>query len=151
MKGRNYLKKILVIGAILLIIIPVLPVGLSSNSNFEEKQISSKITTDYYENSIVIIIGKCNIVQGPILWIFGLYIPMIKRYFYIGANGGEGEQLNVMVRGNKFATYLDNENIQIELSGAKGIFFWGQKSILTNSSRIIARCRAENIWITTFD
>ena len=151
MKGKNYLKKILVIGAVLLMILSTLPVGLSSNSNFEEKQISSKTATDHYENSVVLIIGKCNIIEGPILWIFGLYIPLIKRSFYIRASGQQGEQLNVMVRGSQFAIYIDNENIIVDLNVAHGIFFWGQKSILTNSTRIFARCKAENIWITTID
>ena len=148
MKGRIYLNKILVIEAILLIILPTLPVGLSDNSNFEEKQIISKPTTDHFTNSIVIIIGKCDVVQGPLIWIFGLYIPFIKRSFYVRANGGQGEQLNVIIRGSQFASYLDNENIIVEINRATGILFWGQKSILTNSTRIFARCKAENIWIT---
>jgi len=149
MKKKCYLKKIFVIGIILLFI-PIFPVGLSSNTNIEEKQISNKILANHYENSIVVILGKCNIVQGPLVWIFGLYIPLIKRSFLIRANGGEGEQLNVMIRGDQFVTHLDNENIEIRFSGAKGILFWGQKSIITNSSRVFVRCKADDIWITTF-
>jgi len=148
MRVKSYLTKILVIEAVLLIILPTLPVGLSSNPNFEEKQISIRPTTDHFTNSIVIIIGKCDVVQGPLIWIFGLYIPLIKRSFYIRANGGQDEQLNVIIRGSQFASYLDNENIVVEINRATGILFWGQKSILTNSSRIFARCKAENIWIT---
>jgi hypothetical protein len=148
MKVKSYLTKILVIEAVLLIILPTLPVGLSSSSNFQEKQISSKPTTDHFTNSIIIIIGKCNVVQGPLIWIFGLYIPLIKRAFYIRADGGQGEQLNVIIRGSQFASYLDNENIMIDITGARGILFSGQKSILTNSTRIFARLKAENIWIT---
>ena len=150
MKKKCYLKKIFVIGIILLFI-PIFPVGLSSNTNIEEKQLSNKTLANHYENSIVVIIGKCNIVQGPLVWIFGLYIPLIKRSFLIRANGGEGEQLNVIVRGDKFATYIDNEDIIVDVNRAHGILFWGQKSLLTNSSRIFVRCKAENIWITAYD
>ncbi len=151
MKEGSYLNKILVIGAVLLITLSALPVSLSSSSNFEKKQITSTPATDHYVNSVVIIIGKCNIVQGPIFWIFGLYIPLIKRSFYIRASGEEGEQLNVIVRGDKFATYIDNEDIIVDVNRAHGILFWGQKSLLTNGSRIFARCKAENIWITAYD
>lgn len=151
MKGKCYLKKILVIGAILLMIMPILPVGLSINSNFEKKQTNLTTVTDYFEDSIVWIIGKCNVVQGPLLWIFGLYIPIFKKSFLVRANGGEGEQLNVIVRGSKFAVYIDVENILVEFNGAKGVLFYGQKSIISNSSRIFARCKAENIFVTTYD
>jgi hypothetical protein len=151
MKGKYHLKKILVIGAILLMIIPVLPVGLSTNSDFKQKQTDFTSGTEYFENSIVLIIGKCNVVQGPLLWIFGLYIPILKKSFLVRASGGEGEQLNVMIRGNEFATFIDYENILVEFNGVKGILFWGQKSIITNSSRIFIRCKADNIFVTTYD
>jgi len=150
MKIKSHLKKFIVIGAILLIVIPILPAGFSSNTAIEEKQISNKTLSNHYENSIVVIIGKCNIVQGPLVWIFGLYIPLMKRTFTVKASGGEGEQLNVMVRGDQFVTHLDNENIEILFSGAKGFLFWGQKSILTNSSRVFVRCKADDIWISIF-
>ncbi|MDH7507476.1 MAG: hypothetical protein QHH15_06825 [Candidatus Thermoplasmatota archaeon] len=150
MKGKYYLKKFLIIFVVFLIIL-VQPIGLSANNNFEEKRFIIKTTTDYYSNSIILIIGKCKIVQGPLFWIFGLYIPFFKKSFLIRASGEEGEQLNVMIRGNKFATYIDVENILIEFNKATGILFWGQKSILTNSLRIFARCKAENIWVTTYD
>ena len=151
MKERYYLKKILVVGAILLITLSVLPVGLSSDFNFEEKQISCTTTTDHYTNSVVIIIGNCNIVEGPKLWIFGLYFTLLKKSFFIKASGGEGEQLNVIIRGNKLGAYIDKEKLQVEFNGANGILFWGQKSIIANSSSIFARCKAKNIWITTYD
>ena len=151
MKKSSYLKKIFIIGAVLLIMLSTLPVSLSSSSNFEKNQITSTSTTDHYVNSVVIIIGKCNIVQGPAIWLLGLYMPLIKRSFLIRATGEEGEQLNVIVRGDKFAAYIDSENIMVDINQAHGILFYGQKSILTNSFRIFARCKAENIWITTYD
>jgi hypothetical protein len=151
MKESSYLKKIFIIGAVLLIMLSALPVSLSNSSNFEKKQITSTPTVDHYVNSVVIVIGKCNMVKGPPIWLFGLYIPLIKRSFFIRASGEEGEQLNVIVRGNKFAAYMDNEDIIVDINRAHGILFYGQKSIITNSSRIFARCKAENIWITTYD
>lgn len=150
MKGKYYLKKIFVFVAISMIITTVLPNGLSNRSDFEKKQISTTLT-DYFEDSIVLIIGKCKIVQGPLLWIFGLYIPIFKKSFLIRASGEEDEQLNVIVRGKQFSAYIDNENIKVEFNKATGILFWGQKSIITNSTRIFARCKAENIWVTTYD
>lgn len=151
MKESSYLKKIFIIGAVLLITLSALPVSISSSSNFEKKQITSAPATDHYVNSVVIIIGKCNMVHGPAIWLFGLFMPLIKRSFYIRASGEEGEQLNVIVRGDKFATYIDNEDIIVDINQAHGILFYGQKSLLTNSSRIFARCKAENIWITVYD
>jgi len=148
MKEIFYLKKIFVIWAILLIVTPAITANCSNASNFQEKKISSTTTTDYFEDSIIIIIGKCNLVTGPLAWAFGFYIPLVKKSFLIKASGEEGEQLNILVRGDKFASYIDNENILVEFYGAKGILFWGQKSLITNSSRILVRCKAENIWVT---
>ena len=148
MAGKGYLKKILVIEAILLIIIPTLPIGLSDSSCIE-KQTSGKTITDHYVDSTILIIGKCNYVRGPLVWIFGLYIPFIKRSFTIKASGEVGEQLNVFIRGGHFASYIDNENILVDINKASGVLFWGQKSILTDSTRIFARCKAKDIWITT--
>jgi len=151
MKGKKCLKKIFVIESILLLIIPLSLADFGNKSDFTEKHVNTTTTTDYFENSVILIIGKCNIVKGPLVWIFGLYIPFFKKSFLIRASGEEGEQLNVFIRGNHSAGYIDNENILVEFNRAKGILFWGKKSIITDSSRIFVICKAENIYVTTYD
>jgi len=151
MKRKKYLFKFLVIGAISLMIIPVFPACLSEINNLKEKQISNSTTSDYYTNSIIWIIGKCDTVNGPLPWLFGLYIPIFKKSFRIKASGQENEFLNVLIRGNKFASYLDNENIIIDLTRATGILFYGGRSILVNGTTIFARCKADSIVVTSYD
>lgn len=156
MKRDNYLEKMLVIVAICLLIMPSIPVVISDTSNSDssdsyEYQNSGTGETDYFTNCIVIVFGKCNTVTGPLIWRFGFYCPLLKRSFWIIASGEEGESLNVIIRDDKFATYYDYEEINIQLIGANGFLFWGGKSILFNNTIIFARCKANQAWVTTYD
>jgi len=108
---------------------------------------------DYYNNCIVIIFGRSNHVQAfSLWWRIGLYIPIIKRGFTISANE-EGESLTAIIfKINGGAFYLDNENITIDIYRARGLFYWGGKSLLFNysiPSPVFAICRARTVYINT--
>jgi len=135
------LKKGLVIGVICVLILVSLPTITAD--------------VDYYNNSIVLIAGRSNSTSCLSLWWkIGLYIPVIKRHFFIVANGEEGESLNVLIfsRNHGLATYYDYEDIRIELQRARGVFYWGEKSLLFNHSEpspVFVLCRAARAYITT--
>jgi hypothetical protein len=83
-----------------------------------------------------------------------LYIPVVKRHFFIDANGEEGESLNVLILSinNGLAAYYDYEDIRIELQQARGVFYWGGKSLLFNHSEpppVFVLCRAKISYVTT--
>jgi len=105
--------------------------------------------TDYFSNSVVIITGKCNTVSTTALWLFGFKIAYNKKVI-IQANGGEGEKINALILPSKIGFYFGQENIYIQMEGAKGLFFWGEKSFLLqkSSQRIIAICKATDIWVS---
>ena len=156
MKINNYREKKLVISAVSLIIIVSIPVFTNTTPasdlyNSEECQTSSIKITNFFRNSIIFVSGSCNRVTGPLMWIFGFYCPLLKRGFLITALGKEGEKINVVIKGEKYATYYDIENINIQIRRANGILFWGGKSLLVNNTRIFALCKAAEVWITTYD
>ena len=111
--------------------------------------------TDYYGNSIVIIAGKSNATHADSLWWkIGLYVPVVKRRFFIVANGEEEESLNVLIfsRNHGLAAYYDYEDIRIELQRTRGVFYWGGNSLLFNHSTpppVFVLCRAKSVYVTT--
>ena len=138
---NRMLKKGLVIGVICVLILVSVPTITADVEN--------------YNNSIVLIAGKSNSTSCLSLWWrIGLYIPIMKRHFFVAANGEEGESLNVLIfsRNNGIATYYDYEDIRIELQRARGVFYWGEKSLLFNHSEpspVFVLCRAERAYVTT--
>jgi hypothetical protein len=110
---------------------------------------------DYFDNSIVIVAGKCNTTGcGGIWWKFGLYIPLIKRNFFVIANNEANESINVAVLSLKdgFATYMGHKDIIINLNRARGVFYWGGKARLINQTyppSLLIVCRAKGVSITT--
>lgn len=105
--------------------------------------------TDYFTDSVVIIIGKCNTVTSPALWLFGFKLLFNKKVI-IQANGGEGEKINALILPSKIGFYFGHENIIIQMQGAKGLFFRGEKSLFFQNTpqRIFAVCKATDIWVT---
>lgn len=134
------LKKCLVLGVICLLMLVSVPTTLAG--------------TEYYSNSIVLIAGKSNSTKcWSLWWKIGLYIPIVKRRFFIAANK-EGESLSVLIFSLKsqFAVYIDNEDIAVDLYRARGVFYWGGKSLLFNHSTpppVFALCRAKTVYVTT--
>ena len=105
--------------------------------------------TDHFTNSVVLVIGKCNTITTPALWLFGFKFVYNKRVI-IQANGGEGEKINALILPSKIGFYFGHKNMVIQIEGAKGLFFWGGKSLVLqkSSQRIIALCKATDIWVS---
>lgn len=137
---RNSLNKILVFATVFLFFLIVIP---TANSE-----------TEYFYNSYAIIFGKSSNVQGvSLLWRAGLYIPILKRNFYISANE-ENESLNaIFFKPNSKYIYIDSENITIDIIRARGVFYWFEKSLLFNMSApqpVFFICKAKSIYVTTY-
>ena len=138
---NRMLKKCLVICVICVLMIVSFP-----NINGE---------LEYYNNSLVFIVGKCNSTKcGSIWWKLGLYIPVVKRNFFIMANNKEEGLINVVVLSinNGFGTYFNYKEIRVEMYRARGMFYWGGKSLLfnqNNSPLVFALCRAKTVYVTT--
>jgi hypothetical protein len=109
----------------------------------------AQANTDQFTDSIVIIVGKCNTVSSPALWLFGFKF-LLNRHVYIQASGEQDEKLTALVLPSKIGFYFGQEDMIIELNGAKGLFFRGEKSFLFQNTpqRIVAVCKASDIWVT---
>jgi hypothetical protein len=109
----------------------------------------AQANTDYFTNSVVIIIGKCNTVTSPALWLFGFKF-LFNRHIYIQASGEQDEKLTALILPSKIGFYFGQENMIIQMDGAKGLFFRGEKSWLFQNTpqRIFAMCKASDIWVT---
>jgi hypothetical protein len=138
---KRMLKKVMVFGAISALIIVSLP--------------SPTADVEYFNNSIVLITGNSNSTSClGLWWKIGLYIPIVKRQFIIEANSEEGESLNVIIMSSNhgLGAYYDYEDIRIELQRARGIFYWGGKSLLFNNNEspsVFVLCRAKMMYVTT--
>jgi hypothetical protein len=109
----------------------------------------AQATTDHFTDSFVIIIGKCNTVTSPALWLFGFKF-LFNRHIYIQASGEQDEKLTALILPSKIGFYFGQENMIIQMDGAKGLFFRGEKSWLFQNTpqRIFAVCKASDIWVT---
>lgn len=136
---QNKVKKSVVFGVICVLILMSIP--------------TINADVDHYQNSIVLIFGKCNTTScGSIWWKFGLYMPVLKRNFFMMASD-ENESMNVLIFSFKdgFGTYINHKDITIELHKARGIFYWGGKSLLFNHSDpppVFALCRTKTVYVT---
>lgn len=105
--------------------------------------------TDYYPNSFILVVGACNTVDRPLMWGLGIYIPILRKNFYIATNNQEGEMISIIVKNDQNAFLLSLENASIRMNGARGIYYWaGGSPIIQNSSFIMILGRAKDIWIT---
>src|SRR5512136_1706833 len=89
----------------------------------------AEANTDQFSDSMVIIVGKCNTVSSPALWLFGFKF-LFNRHIYIQASGGQDEKLTALILPSKIGFYFGQEDMTIQLDGAKGLFFRGDKSWL---------------------
>jgi hypothetical protein len=105
--------------------------------------------TDHFSDSIVIIFGTCHTVTSPALWLFGFKL-LLNRHIYIQASGGENEKLSALILPSKIGFYFGQKTMLIEMNGAKGLFFRGEKALIfqNNPQRIVAICKASDIWVT---
>ncbi len=109
----------------------------------------AQATTDHFTDSFVLIIGKCETVQTPVLWVFGFKF-ILNREIIIQANGGEDEQITTLILPSKIGFYFGQDNMIVQLQGAKGLFFRGEKSFLFQNTpqRFFALCKATDILVT---
>ncbi|HWR64376.1 MAG TPA: hypothetical protein VN365_08250 [Candidatus Thermoplasmatota archaeon] len=105
--------------------------------------------TDTYTDSMVIIMGQCDTVSSPALWLFGFKF-LLNRHIYIQANGGANEKLTALILPSKIGFYFGQADMIIQLDGAKGLFFRGEKAWVfqNNPQRIFAICKASFISVT---
>jgi hypothetical protein len=106
-------------------------------------------TTDHFSDSMVIIMGRCETVSSPALWLFGVKV-LLNRHVYIQASGGEDEQVTALIFPSRVGFYFGQDDMTIQLDGATGVFFRGERSWLFPSSpqRVVAVCRARDISVT---
>lgn len=109
----------------------------------------AEATTDYFTNSFVIIMGKCDTVMSPAIWLFGFKV-LFNRRVIIQANGGDNEKINALILPAKIGFYFGQEHVLIQMEGAKGLFFRGEKSVLLQNAtqQIIAVCKVRDLWVT---
>lgn len=157
MKNREWQIQLFVFGAVAILFISSLPFVVADNSNtvndeVNEKKIVKAGGTTLYTNCMVFVSGKCNSVSGPLVWILGVYCPLLKRTFTIHARGQQSEALDVFILGTKpfqVGTFFDYENIYIRITRGNGLLYWGQKSIVSKSNSLFAFCKADSVLITT--
>jgi hypothetical protein len=105
--------------------------------------------TDHFSDSVILVIGKSNSVSSTALWLFGVKCIFNSRVI-IRANGGEGEKVNAFMLSPKIGFYVGHEDIVIHMERAKGLFFWGEKSLFVRNTPpgVFALCKARDIWVT---
>jgi hypothetical protein len=151
MKGKAYFKKVLIIWAICLLTLTSIPLVLGEPSDSESVSSDENIVitrdSKHYTNCNIFISGRCNTIIGPLFWLFGFYCPLVERDFKVEANGELGEKLNVIVLSPEFGSFISYENIEIDIYNAKGVLYWGGKSLIFKEPRIFAYCKAADVWI----
>jgi hypothetical protein len=154
MKKKECLKQLLIVGTVIILIFSSIPSvfgdeleKIKSSNDEKETYDSSSV----YNNCLVLISGKCKSVKGPLLWLLGFYFPLLKRSFTIQALDREDEALNVIIFGTnplQIATLYDYDSIYIRITKAKGIFYWGDKSIISKSDSFFVLCRASSVFVS---
>jgi hypothetical protein len=138
---QSWVKKSLVISVICILIVISFP--------------TTNADVDYFNNSIVVLVGKCNTTGcGGIWWKFGLFVPLVRRNFFVIANNEKNESINVAIYSfqDGFATYIGHKDIIINLNRARGLFYWGGKALLVNHTDpppLFIICRAKSVGVTT--
>ena len=148
------MMKKFVICVVSLLIFLTIPAVIGNTVNIEADDINEDneimpLGTDHFTDCIIMIIGKCNTVEGPPEWKLGIYYPLEEKDFMIQANGQETEVLHVLVRAASPSFYFSHENIKVDISSAKGFFFYAGQSLLTEGNTIFVRCTAQEAWVTT--
>lgn len=143
------IRKFLIFGAIILLVLPSIQSAFGNNTYSNETNITNASYTEHFTNCIIFILGICNEVTGPLLWKFGFYCNIFKKDFTITAKGEDVENIHVIIRGNDIFKFVwGKEIINIEVKGATGFVFWGGKSIIFETTPLIARFKAKDIYLT---
>ena len=145
-KEDGFIKKI-IICAVCLLLLSVTPIVVG-DTNVDENSPTNPADIDYYSDCVIWVFGKCDTVDGPLLWKLGFYCPLREKTFIIQATGKENESLNIFIRDTGMATYFGYENVKIDIRTATGVLFWAAQSILLQGNTIFARCKAREVWVT---
>lgn len=133
-EGIALLMVVLFIGTIFSPAIAAAPTLEVQQQSLEMKTLGEtapvNTTVDEYGESTVVIYGKCDEVRNlGLWWVFGLYVPIIPRRITVTAVGGQGESVSAFIAAeDDWGMYILENEIEITLQGAKGIFFWGGKA-----------------------
>ncbi len=104
--------------------------------------------SDYYQNSFVLVVGSCETVDCPILWKLGLFIPLLKKNFFVATTNQPGEMINIIVKNEQTAFLFSEANASIRMNNARGVYYWaGNSPVIQNSSLLFIFGRAQDIWI----
>lgn len=148
------MMKKLIICMVSLLLVFTVPIVIGDTANIEANDVIDDneilpLGTDEYIDCTVWIIGKCNTVEGPPEWKLGFYYPFNEKDFSFSAKGETGEGLQVLVRATSPGFYLGHENIRIDITGAKGFFFYAGQSLLAKGNFLFVRCTAQVARVTT--
>jgi hypothetical protein len=144
-------RRLLIFGAVFLVVFSSMHAALGNNIQSNKTKTADTVSFEHFTDCVIIMFGKCNEVTGPILWKLGVYCNLLKRDFTINAKGEFGETINLIIRGSDNFKFLwGKENIKIDLRGATGILFWGDKSIIADNTIIILRCKVKNVYLTEY-
>jgi len=156
-KKKNFIK-FLILGIICILVTASIPIAIGekaepkSDGSEEAADVTSS-ETFHFSDCFILVNGNCNTVTGPLIWIFGIYCPLLKKDFNINTNNGEDESITVLVfgQGLQLGAYIGQEYISVDIDGARGILYWADKSVSSPGNRISLFCRAADIRITTYD
>lgn len=115
MKRIKFFGKGLVIGIICLLMLVSVPIVLGEQYT--------------YDDAKGFIVGKCNSVENEGLWTFG-FTFLYNRDVTMQLNDLDGERLQVFIYTPKIGWHFNNVNMKVRLINARGLFFWGGKSLL---------------------
>lgn len=154
MEKKESFKQLLIVVIVMILFFSSIPIVVA-NEPEKIKDINDEKetyeTSSVFNNCLILIFGKCKTVKGPILWLLGFYYPILKRSFTIQALDREDEALNVIILGTnplQIGTFFDYDSIYIRLTRAKGIFYWGDKSIISKSDSFFVLCRATSAFVS---
>jgi hypothetical protein len=153
-KKKEYYRQLLIVTTVMILLLSSITIVVANEPGIikeisDEKETNEK--SSVYNNCLVLIFGKCKSVRGPLLWLIGLYYPILKRTFTIQTMNREDEALNVIIFGTnplQIGTFYDYDSIYIRLTKAKGIFYWGDKSIISKSDSFFVLCRATSAFVS---
>jgi len=158
MKKKKNFVKFLIFGIICILVTASIPIAIGGKAELKSdgSEETAEVTTSetfHFSDCFIVVNGNCNTVTGPLVWIFGIYCPLLKRNFNILTNNGENESITVLVfgQGLQLGAYIGQEHISVDIDGARGILYWAGKAASTPGNRISLFCRVNDIWITTYD
>ena len=158
MKMKKTFAKCFIFGIICVLITASLPIAIGENaetkSDYSKEAVEvSSSETFHFSNCFIVVNGNCDTVTGPLVWILGVYCPLMKRNFNILCNNGENESINVYVfgQGLQLGMYRGQEHVIVDINSARGLLYWSAKSITNPGNQISLFCRASGLSITTYD